>query len=488
VIQRVSKYVSERRLLQPGDRLAVACSGGADSVALLRILLELRLELGIVLSVAHFHHQIRGAEADADQQFVTGLAERFGLQLHLCTGDAPAFSRQKKISLETAARELRHAWFSELIQRQEVDKIATAHTLDDQAETVLMRILRGTGTRGLAGIAPEQSQKHLVRPLLAVRRPEIEAFLNGLHQDWRDDASNLDHSHARNRVRHVLLPLLEKEFNPAIRGTLADLAELAREEEAYWTGELASLIPELLHEGKPSRSGRTTSGDAAGVLALDLARLRRLPLAVQRQVLYRVAEKLGTALEFKHIQQLTSLIQSVRPGKGPVLPGGLAVSSSLRELRFSRSIDKTTGDETTGNYQYSLSIPGEVAVPELGSIFRAQIVSPQKPKSPEYNTGTFTETLLDRALLSPELTIRNWRPGDRYFSVHSHSPKKVKELLQTDHLGKEYSSRLRKSWPVIESAGQIVWMRGFPTPQAFAVRTGEAVLIEELALPTEAEE
>jgi len=178
----------------------------------------------------------------------------------------------------------------------------------------------------------------------------------------------------------------------------------------------------------------------------------------------------------------------VRAGKGPVLPGGLAVSSSLRELCFSRSIDKTTGDETTGNYQYSLPVPGEVAVPELGSIFRAQIVSAEKPKGPEYNAEEFTKTLLDRELLSPELTVRNWRPGDRYFSVHSHSPKKVKELLQTDHLGKKYSSRLRKSWPVIESAGQIVWMRGFPAPQAFAVRTGEAVLIEELALRTEAEE
>ncbi len=462
--------------------MAVACSGGADSVALLRILLELRLELGIVLSVAHFHHQIRGAEADADQQFVMELAERFGLQLHLGAGDVPAFSREKKISLETAARELRHQWFSELIQQQKADKIATAHTLDDQAETVLMRILRGAGARGLSGIAPEQTEKHLVRPLLGVRRPEIEAYLQNLHQTWREDSSNRDHSHVRNRVRHVLLPLLEKEFNPAIRGTLADLAELARAEEGYWARELASVIPELLHEGKPSRSGRTTSGTAAGILALDLARLRRLPLAVQRQVLFRVAEKLGTTLEFKHIQQLTNLIQSVRPGKGPVLPGGLTVSNSLRELQFSHTA-KTSGAETAANYQYSLTIPGEVVVPELGSTFRAQLVSAGKTKSSEYNA----DILLNRACLSPELTVRNWRPGDRYFSAHSNSPSKVKELLQPDQLGKKYSSRLRKSWPVIESAGQIVWMRGFPTPQAFAVTTGEAVLIEEFPLRTEAE-
>jgi len=169
-MEKVLKYIREQHLLQPGQRVAVACSGGADSVALLRILLDVREELGVVLSVAHFHHQIRGAEADADKQFVEELAGRLQLEYHYGSGNVPAHAAAKKISLETAARDLRHEWFAGLIRQSKADKIATAHTLDDQAETVLMRIFRGTGARGLAGIAPAQKAKHLVRPLLTTSR------------------------------------------------------------------------------------------------------------------------------------------------------------------------------------------------------------------------------------------------------------------------------------------------------------------------------
>ncbi|HEX4602839.1 MAG TPA: tRNA lysidine(34) synthetase TilS, partial [Candidatus Angelobacter sp.] len=252
-MEKVLKYMREQRLLQPGDRVAIACSGGADSVALLRLLLELRQELGIVLSVAHFHHQIRGAAADADKQFVAELAARHQLEFHSGSGDVPARAVARKISLETAAREMRHQWFAGLVHQGKAQKIATAHTLDDQAETVLMRILRGTGARGLAGIAPAQKTKNLVRPLLQTRRTEIEAYLNSIGQPWREDSSNQDLAHTRNRIRHVLLPLLEREFNPSIRETLADLAEQARAEEDYWGHELHLLLPRLTRQGKPSR-------------------------------------------------------------------------------------------------------------------------------------------------------------------------------------------------------------------------------------------
>src|SRR5690242_972157 len=196
-MEKVLRYIREQRLFQPGDRVAVAVSGGADSVALQRVLLELRQELGIVLSVAHFHHRIRGAEAAADQEFVRELAQQFELEFHSGSADVPAYARDRKLSLETAARELRHKWFAELIRQERADKIATAHTLDDQAETVLMRILRGTGVRGLAGIAPAQKAKHLVRPLLGVSRQEIETYLAAIHQSWRTDSTNLDLSHTR---------------------------------------------------------------------------------------------------------------------------------------------------------------------------------------------------------------------------------------------------------------------------------------------------
>jgi tRNA(Ile)-lysidine synthase len=479
MMEKVLKYIREQHLLQPGQRVAVACSGGADSVALLRILLDLREELGVVLSVVHFHHQIRGAEADADQRFVEELAASVQLEFHCGSGDVPAHATAQKVSLETAARDLRHQWFADLITQAKADKIATAHTLDDQAETVLMRILRGTGARGLAGIAPAQAAKHLVRPLLAITRREVEAYLKAKGQVWREDSSNLDLGHTRNRVRHTLLPLLEREFNPAIRQTLADLANLAQAEDEYWNSELSSLLPRLVHEGKPSRSGRSSSGESKDVLGLDISALLRLPLALRRQAIYETARRLGVSLEFKHVQQLTTLAEHEKPGKKVALPGGFVANRTARELQFSRRTQ-----EPPKNYCYPLPIPGEVVVPELGFTIRARLISAGKQKASGYNAAS----LLNPSLLGPELAVRNWRAGDRFFSAHSQSPKKVKELLQPCRLGQELSSAQRNIWPVIVSAGQIVWMRGFPVSHDFASSSGDAVLIEETQMNTEVEE
>lgn len=479
MLEKVLQHIREQRLLQPGQRVAVACSGGADSVALLRILLDLREELGVVLSVAHFHHQIRDPEADADQRFVEELAVSLRLEFYCGSGNVPAHAAAQKISLETAARDLRHQWFADLIRQGKVDKIATAHTLDDQAETVLMRILRGTGARGLAGIAPAQKAKHLVRPLLATSRTEIEAYLKALGQPWCEDASNLDTRHTRNRVRHTLLPLLEREFNPAIRQSLTDMAELAQAEDDYWNGELSLLLPRLVHEGKPSRSGRSSSGESKDVLGLDISALQRLPLALRRQVIRETGRRLGISVEFKHIQQLTALAERGRAGQKVALPGDVLANRTAREIQFSR-----LKQEPPKNYCYPLSIPGEVAVPELGIAIRARLISAGKQKASGYNAAS----LLNPSLLGPELAVRNWRAGDRFFPAHSQSPKKVKELLQPCRLGQELSSAQHSSWPVIESAGKIVWMRGFHVSHDFASRSGDAVLIEEMQMNTEVEE
>jgi tRNA(Ile)-lysidine synthase len=248
VQQQVLKFIREKRLLSPGDRLGVAVSGGADSVALLRLLSDLRSELGIVLKVLHFNHKIRDAHSDADQAFVSELAEQLGLEFHVGVGDVPAYSGERKLSLETAAREMRHAWFAQLLAENKVDKIATAHTLDDQAETVLMRLIRGTGIRGLAGISTLHQDKKLIRPLLAIRRSEIEAYLNAHNQPWRNDATNLDVAHTRNRVRHQLLPLLARDFNPSIQQRLSDIAEIAHAESDYWEKELAAVMARAVRQ------------------------------------------------------------------------------------------------------------------------------------------------------------------------------------------------------------------------------------------------
>ena len=471
----------EQQLLQPGDRVAVAVSGGADSVALLRVLVELRTDLGIVLSVAHFHHGIRGQEADADQQFVEDMARRFALEMYSGCGDAPAYADEHKTSLETAARELRHRWFARLLAEKKADKIATAHTLDDQAETVLMRVIRGAGARGLAGIAPYHAEKSLVRPLLQISRSEIEAYLKTLGQPWREDLSNQDLAHTRNRVRWELLPLLERGFNPSIRQTLAELAELARGEEEFWEEERARLMDRMVRRGKPSRDGRSNSGEAGHVWAIDLAEFRALPLALKRQLLQAVAQEMGHTLQFNHVQELTALAQEGKKGKPSHLPGGLRASCSFRELQLSHLGPDLQGE--CGEYEYALPLPGEIRVSEIGTTIRTRVISAGAQAVSGYNLAL----LLDRARLQPELKLRNWRAGDRFFPAHTQSPKKVKELLQAGRLGRQLSMAERKLWPVIESAGQIVWMRGFPAPEAFAHREGEAVLIEEIPIKPGAE-
>lgn len=245
------------------------------------------------------------------------------------------------------------------------------------------------------------------------------------------------------------------------------------------TTSLSSLLPRLVHEGKPSRSGRSSSGAAQGVVALDLSGLRGLPAAVRRQVIQQTAGRLGVSLEFKHVQQLTALAEHGKPGTRLALPGGFAANRTAREIQFGKNIQKMPE-----NYCYSLPIPGEIAVPEVGITIRARLISDGKQKASSYNGAT----LLEASLLSSELKVRNWRAGDKFFPVHTQSPKKVKELLQPGRLGHEISAAQRKAWPVIESAGQIVWMRSFPASKDFASRSEDAVLIEEITMTTEAAE
>jgi len=276
--------------------------------------------------------------------------------------------------------------------------------------------------------------------------------------------------HARNRIRHQLLPALQSDFNPSIRQTLADLAEVARAEEEYWGKETASLATRLIRLGTPSRSGR--SNRQQRTVAVDRAALKSLPLAMQRRLLRAMGDQLGIGLEFKHIQELLLFAEHKNPEKELELPGTLVAKMTLRELQISERSEQ----EQIHDYSYLLAMPGQVAVAELGITIRARILTLAGERDfSRYNSG-----LLNRALLAPELTIRNWRAGDRFFPAHTRSPKKVKELLQPGRLSQELRPAERKLWPVIESAGAIVWMRGFPVPEAFAARSGEAVLIEEI--------
>src|SRR5579863_10345306 len=218
-------------MMRAGERIGVAVSGGADSVALLRLMLEVRETLGIVVSVVHFNHGLRGKASDADEQFVAELAKSHKLEFFVAHEDIGAKAKRERANLEDAGRRARIAFFDELVKNGRVSRVAVAHTADDQAETVLAHILRGTGLAGLGGIHPEK--ECVVRPLLGVRRAELRAYLRLKKQTWREDATNQDTTRTRARIRKKLLPLLEREFQSGVVEHLGSLADFSREDEEF---------------------------------------------------------------------------------------------------------------------------------------------------------------------------------------------------------------------------------------------------------------
>jgi len=471
--QRVAASVRDRSLLRPGERVAVAVSGGADSVGLLRILLELR-DLGIVASVAHFHHGIRGADADADEHFVSELAKAFDLELHLERGDARTYAQQNRVSLETAAHELRYQFFSRLLENKKASRVATAHTLDDQSETVLMKVLRGAGTRGLAGIFPEQRAGgggSIVRPLLEIRREELREYLRSLNQSWREDLTNNDVSFTRNRVRARVLPMLREQVNPAADVALAHLADISRIEEEYWQEQIKRMLPLVTVPGQPARGGGRKQTSERSV-ALDIAKLQQQPLALQRRLLRAAAEQLGCNLEFEHVEAIVCLLaqRSSRGAKDGMIevPNGWRARLLFRELR----IEHVPSERAATGYQHRLPLPGETYVPELDSTLCARISeSNGRPENAAYNRA--------HSIRLPEisdLVVRNWRPGDRFQPARHTSQKRVKELLYPMHLSVEQ----RRLWPVVLAGDRIVWVRGIDSPELHTAR-GDRLWIEESA-------
>ncbi len=472
--EQLLKAIRKQESIHAGDRVATAVSGGADSVALLRLLLELRAELGIVLSVAHVNHKLRGAESDEDERLVAQLARQHGLDLHVCEGPVDRSLRSESGSgIEAAARELRYGFFRQLARAGRVAKIATAHTLDDQAETVLLRIFRGTGIRGLSGIHPRivfeergQTFGEVVRPLLGFRRSALTEFLRECGQAWREDASNRDVAFLRNRVRHRLLPLIAEEFGEAAIEHMGELAEIARAEEEVLSTQYPVPGTQQAEGGKTRQAA-----------SLPVGPLLALPLAAQRRLLrgWLQAKARDLSISFRLIEEALELAHGPA-GKKMELPEGILRRGRLDLLLESKPFGgrRETGHRQAPDYEYALAVPGAVKIPELGASIEAHVVDAAGVAEDERGQ------LLDLQRMPKEVLIRNWRAGDRYWPAHTAAAKKVKELLTELHA----TGAEKKLWPVAVAAGcGLVWMRGFAVPAAFRTPAGaaKAIWIREIA-------
>jgi tRNA(Ile)-lysidine synthase len=473
-LKRLLAHIQERELLRAGARVGVAVSGGADSVALLRLLLELREKLGVVLSVVHFNHKLRGKASDKDEAFVSALAERHGLTLHVGRADVGKKAKSEKANLEDAARRARYDFLRKLTQGGLVDVVATAHTTDDQAETVMAHILRGTGLAGLAGIHPMTSDG-IVRPLLEVRRGDLRKYLKSKKQKWREDITNRDTSRQRARMRKKLLPLMEEQFNPRAVEHLGILAELALEEEA-----VVEAFSEDYYKVLVKQEGDHTTISTHHLQwpfswpAGEIAN-RALGKRLVRRAFAGVAVKQGQ-LTIGHVEEVMKLATSGENGKVLQLPGGVDVRRDDDVLVFMRR--PKSGEEGRRPLEFAYRVElrdGEtrIAVKEIGCVMRLRSIDWHSAQRETIDRGSGT---LDREKLQGAMKLRNLRPGDRMRPEGHRGTHKLKRLLNEMRV----SRWDREGWPVLESGENIVWARGFVAAEyAATTKTRKAILVSE---------
>ncbi len=453
--------------MKPGERIGVAVSGGADSIALLGVLLELRAELGIVLVVVHFNHQLRGQASDADEKFVKKLAERNRLEFLAGRADVAGRTNRERGNLEDVARKSRYTFFEKLQSEGHVPKIAVAHTADDQAETVLAHILRGTGLSGLRGIHPQTPV--VFRPLLGVRRKELRTYLKALKLTWREDESNHDTSRTRARVRKKLLPLLEKDFNPGVVEHLCRLAELAGESEDFLETQAAEWIK------------KTTRHTATNEIEVVLADLLKAPDALQTRVLRGIITQTKTRegqLSKDHVDAVLELASQKDSGKALEVPGGVEVRREKELLRFrgTHKVSKSGTINEAQDYMYQIDLRGgpmEVQLVELSCVLHFREIDWPAEGGETRERGA----VLDSARLRQPLVLRNWKPGD---AMRPKGHQRVHTLARL--LNEKAVSRWEKQkWPVLTSGEKVAWVRGLAEAEEFAAgpETRKAILISE---------
>ena len=392
----VREELSRFQLICHGQRVLVGVSGGADSVALLRVLLDLSDEFGFSVSAAHFHHGIRGAEADEDEAFVRALTAEWGVPFYSERADVPKLAAENKQTLEQAAREARYAFLRRAKQLLDADVIAVAHHKQDQAESVLLHLVRGSGLTGLCGMRRKTAD--LIRPLLNVDKAEILSFLEERNIPYRTDSTNASRESARNRLRLDVLPYLKEYLNPRVEDALAGNAELLQRDEDFLM-ELAAAALE-----------RARSGE--GYLR-ELLLKEPLPIRMRALKLALSEHSITADIERKHLESLSELL-AARTGATLMLPG-IEAYTSYEHLYLGRQVP-------TASFCLPLKVPGDTVTP--AGIFRAMEVVGCIGFPKDRNVGCMD---LDR--LPGDLTVRSRRSGDRFHPVGAPGSRKLKDFF-----------------------------------------------------------
>ena len=444
-------------------RVVAAVSGGSDSVALVRVLQELAARGEMVLAgVAHLNHRIRGAEADADAEFCRVIAERLGVPAVVGAADVPAEAEAHGVSLEVAGRHARQRFYREAIASVNAERVALAHTRDDQAETVLLRLTRGAGASGLAAIAPRR--EHLVRPLLDVSRAELQAFLRERQQTWREDPTNQDRTIPRNRVRHDVMPQL-RAINARADAALARAAELLRADNDFLENVANAAFVRIVEIEE------SAAEDAGGTVrvAVSIDEFLKLPLAVARRVARYALETANPSRTYG-LEEADELRRAIAAGTSANVPELAVERFGAAAVLVSRAHERGVVEPTVDSVEFRLEIPGTVESPR--GVWRLSAEGPRKldPADIHHLTSTASggasSVVVDARSLGSHLVVRYRRPGDRLHPLGAPGRKKVQDVLVDRKVPRDD----RDALPIVTTEmGDIVWVAGEVLADPFRV-------------------
>jgi len=444
IVKKVENTIIGYRMLERGDRVIVAVSGGADSVCLLDILFTLKEILGIELVVAHFDHGLRPDEDEYETDFVKSLAESF--DCNFTTKKAARSIKPGRASLEEKARDIRYRFLNKVKAQFSAQKIATGHNLNDQAETVLMRLLRGSGPSGLSGIPPVRDT-HIIRPLIEVTRNEIESYLSGKRLSHITDSSNFETRHLRNEIRLNLLPQLEK-YQPKIVEILGRTARITREENIWLEGKAERWIKKWAETG---------SGNE---IVLPLSRFKGLPEPLKNHVLRQALKTTAGSLRrisLRNIDAIKLVAEGSKPQAEITLPNILAVKREYDRLIFLKS-----KPEIPERFCYIMDGPGAFDLETLGCTLKLEEV--ERKTLAKLTTASWT-ACLDADLITYPLMLRNFRAGDRFVPLGMTGHKKLKSLF----IDMKIPSHVREQIPILTQENEPIWVCGLRIDDRFKV-------------------
>jgi len=451
LVKRVRLLIEKMGMLKPGDKVLIGVSGGPDSIALLHVLWVLKDDLQIVPVVAHLNHQLRGEEAEEDARSVREFSKKLELPCYIEEADVKSYHKNSGLSLQEACREIRFSFFGQLAGKLGAGRVALGHHADDQAETILLNFLRGAGISGLKGISYVRGL--FIRPLLEIRRKEIEEYCLQQQLPVRQDSSNLKPVYTRNRIRLNLLPLLEREYNPQIIQTLVQLGNLCSEEDSYLE-ELA-----LINLGKIKVNGKN------GTVVLDNNMLRALSAPLCRRVL-RLAwnEVTGKTkeLSYHHVEKLMELLHKKAGGRVMILPRGIRALKTNNVLQFFREAEPVP----VLPYRRPLIVPGVTYVPEIDLCIQAEIIDIKD--APPFSEISPNEALLDYNLIKYPLYVRRRLEGDVFSPFGLGGTLKLKKFLIDSKIARYKRDRI----PLVVSGDDIVWVGGLRLSRDWKVSGG----------------